>query len=79
MAAAPAPVAAGTKGIASPHAKKLAKRLHGGGWLEVEVEADLWGPHVNEWRERCSRGVFVHTEDAYAYSGLTVDLDTQKT
>ena len=28
-------------------------RLRGGaGWLEVEGGADMWGPHVNEWRKR---------------------------
>jgi hypothetical protein len=26
--------------------------------LEIEGEADVWGPHVSEWREREAVGVF---------------------
>jgi hypothetical protein len=42
------------------------RQLRGGGWLEAPGEADLWGPHV--------RGVLIHAEDAYAYSGFDSGL-----
>ena len=54
-------------------------RWRTGGWLEVEGETDVWGPHVSEWRNRNSRGVLVYTGDVYAYSGLAVGLGTHKT
>ena len=41
-------------------------------WLEVEGEADIWGPHISEWRKRSIRGILDHTEDVYVYRGLTV-------
>ena len=55
------------------------RRLHGGGWLEVDEEADLWAHMSASGEERSSKGVLVHTKDAYTYNGLTVGLGTQKT
>ena len=54
-------------------------RLHGGGWLEVEEEANLWAHMSASGEERSSKGVLVHTKDAYTYNGLIVGLGTQKT
>ena len=54
-------------------------RLHGGGWLEVEEEANLWAHMSASGEERSNRGVLIHKKDAYMYNGLTVGLGTQKT
>ena len=55
------------------------RRLHGGGWLEVDEEADLWAHMLVSGEERINKGILVHTKDAYMYNGLTVGLGTQKT
>ena len=73
----PAPAACGASTGAA--AQGPSSRWRTGGWLEVEGETDVWGPHVSEWRNKNSRGVLVHTEDAYAYNGLAVGLGTHKT
>jgi len=28
------------------------------GWREVEEEADVWSPHVSQWRKREAAGLF---------------------
>jgi len=62
-----------------PHAPPISPDVVLPGWLEVEGESNMWGPHVSEWRERSSRGCFGPYGRCVHVYGLTVGPDTRKT
>ena len=50
----------------------------GGGLLEVEGEAVLWGPYVSEWRKREAVGYFGSYGRCVYSSSLTVGLGSKR-